>query len=264
MTTAAEPPIDRSSADHPPVRPVVGFHGRQAQGYYDPPHLHDRAQFSYRLEGMAAVRAGDASIVLPPGRGVWIPPGMVHEVSCRGPAAYNALYVTPQARPFPQGLRVLDVTPFLHALIEEFLTFDPAYDEDGREGAIVSLMLGEIERAPTSVEGGPRLPRDPRLLRVCEALRADLSDNGDIDAWAAMAGMSRRTFTRNFRQETGLGLHAWRQQLRMTAALGRLGAGESIPDVAHALGFSSISAFAARFARSFGMPPGRYVQSKGG
>lgn len=256
------PPLERLKIDHSLVRPVTGFHGRRTRGYYDPPHTHEWAQFSYRLEGMAAIRAGEAAIVLPPGRGVWIPPGTVHEVSCRGPAAYNALYVTTDARPFPEKLKVLDVSPFLHALVEEFLTFGADYDEAGREGTVVTLMLGEIERAPEALQTAPRLPRDPRLLRVCEALRGDLADNGDLDDWAAVAGMSRRTFTRAFRQETGAGFHTWRQQLRMTAALDRLATGQSIPDVAHALGFASISAFATRFSRTFGMPPGRYASTR--
>lgn len=258
LNLAAEP-IDQSSTDYPPVRPVVGFSGRQARGYYDPPHAHDRAQFSYRLEGVAAVRAHHASIVLPPGRGVWIPPGMVHEVSCRGPAAYNVLYVTPQAVPYPEGLRVLDVGPLLHALIQEFLTFDTHYDVAGREGEIVRLMLGEIERAPASEATNPVLPIDPRLRRVCDAIRADLHDGRDIDAWASEIGMSRSTFTRGFRAETGMGFGAWRQQLRMTEALARLSAGDLVVDVAHALGFASVSSFSTVFQRAFGLPPGRYV-----
>ncbi|MFT4253518.1 MAG: helix-turn-helix transcriptional regulator [Caulobacter sp.] len=257
---SAEPPIDRSSADHPPVRPVVGFYGRQPNGYYDPPHVHDRAQFSYRLEGVAAVRAGDEAIILRPGRGVWIPAGLRHEVSCRGPAAYNVLYVTVDAAPQPDGLRVIDITPFLHALVEEFLTFDAAYDEAGREGDIVRLILGEITRAPPSTEAGPRLPADARLQRVCAALRRDPADGRDIDAWASEAGMSRRTFTRNFRDETGMSFVAWRQQLRMTQAAALLGAGQSATQVAQALGFSSLSAFASLFHRAFGLSPGRYAQ----
>ena len=256
----AEPPIDQSSADHPAVRPVVGFYGRQPNGYYDPPHVHDRAQFSYRLEGVAAVRAGDAAIVLPPGRGVWIPAGMRHEVSCRGPAAYNVLYVTTGADPQPDGLRVIDISPFLHALVEEFLTFDAGYDEAGREGDIVRLMLGEITRAPPSTEAGPRLPADARLQRACAALRKDPTDGRDIDAWALEVGMSRRTFTRNFRIETGMSFVAWRQQLRLTQAAALLAGGQSATQVAQALGFSSLSAFATLFQRSFGISPGRYAE----
>lgn len=257
---ASEPPIDQSSADHPSVRPVVGFYGRQPNGYYDPPHVHDRAQFSYRLEGVAAVRAGEAAIVLPPGRGVWIPAGMRHEVSCRGPAAYNVLYVTAHAAPQPDDLRMIDVSPFLHALVEEFLTFDARYDEAGREGDIVRLMLGEITRASPSTEAGPTLPADARLQRVCAALRKDPADGRDIDAWAAEAGMSRRTFTRNFRSETGMSFVAWRQQLRMTQAAALLAAGQSATQVAQALGFSSLSAFASLFQKSFGISPGRYAE----
>ncbi|NGM48957.1 AraC family transcriptional regulator [Caulobacter sp. 602-2] len=258
-TETPEPPFDKSSADHPPIRPVVGLHGRQAKGYYDPPHVHDRAQFSYRLEGVAAVRAGGSAILLPPGRGVWIPPGLTHEVSCRGPAAYNALYVTPKADPQPRDLKVIDVTPFLHALVEEFLTFEPAYDEAGREGQIVRLMLGEIDRAPASAYAGPRLPRDPRVRRICDALRIAPADDRDIDAWAQVAGMSRRTFTRAFRAETGMGFTTWRQQLRMTEAAARLEAGQSVKQAAQDLGFTSASSFVTLFQRSFGVSPGRYA-----
>jgi len=255
-----EPPVDKSSSDHPPLRPVVGFHGRQSKGYYDPPHAHDRAQFSYRLEGVAAVRAGGEAIILPPGRGVWIPAGLRHEVSCRGPAAYNVLYVTTAAAPQPEGLRVIDITPFLHALVEEFLSLGAGYDEGGREGDIVRLMLGEITRAPPSTEAGPRLPADARLQRVCASLRRDPADSRDIDAWADQAGMSRRTFTRNFREETGMSFVAWRQQLRMTQAAALLSAGQSATQVAQGLGFSSLSAFTTLFRRSFGLSPRRYAE----
>lgn len=72
--------------------------------------------------------------------------------------------------------------------------------------------------------------------------------------------MSRRTFTRNFRQETGMSFVAWRQQLRMTQAAALLSAGQSSTQVAQTLGFSSLSAFATLFQRSFGLSPGRYAR----
>src|SRR3546814_9330377 len=56
------------------------------------------------------------------------------------------------------------------------------------------------------------MPSNPRLLRVCNAIIADPSDPRDIDDWAALAAMGRRTFTRSFKQETGMGLAVWRQQ----------------------------------------------------
>src|SRR3546814_19354281 len=73
------------------------------------------------------------------------------------------------------------------------------------------------------------MPSNPRLLRVCNAIIADPSDPRDIDDWAALAAMGRRTFTRSFKQETGMGLAVWRQQVRLMEALSLLAAGASIP-----------------------------------
>jgi AraC-like DNA-binding protein len=81
----------------------------------------------------------------------------------------------------------------------------------------------------------------------------------DIDAVAAKAGMSRRHFTRTFRQQTGMSYAAWRQQACLLAALTRLGRGQSITDVAVELGYGSASAFTAAFRRVLGEPPSRYI-----
>ncbi len=50
------------------------------------------------------------------------------------------------------------------------------------------------------------MPKDRRLVRVCRELIADPADQRDLDELARVAGMSRRTFTRLFRAETGAGL----------------------------------------------------------
>lgn len=249
------PRLDASSARHPAVRPVVGFSGAQKGGYVDPPHRHDRAQFSYRLTGVAQIRAQDRCIILPPGRGVWIPAGVEHEVSCRGDAAYHALYAA-EAAPAPEdGVKVIEVTPFLHALFLEFLTFPAAYDEEGREGRVVDLLLQEIFRAPAVLEAYPRAPREPRLQRVADHLRQYPGDPRDIDGWAAVAGMSRRSFTRAFRHDTGLAFSAWRTQLRLTEAVARLEAGQPVARVSQDLGYQAVSAFSASFQRTYGKTP---------
>jgi AraC-like DNA-binding protein len=71
--------------------------------------------------------------------------------------------------------------------------------------------------------------------------------------------MSRRNFTRMFRQETGLSFVEWRQQACLVAALPRLGAGETVTSVAMALGYDNPAAFTAMFKRLLGVPPRRYV-----
>ena len=75
---------------------------------------------------------------------------------------------------------------------------------------------------------------------------------------AQRAGMSRRTFTRLFRQHTGISFVEWRQQACLLAAVVRLGNGEPVTRVAMDLGYSSPSAFTGVFRRILGQAPSRY------
>jgi AraC-like DNA-binding protein len=73
--------------------------------------------------------------------------------------------------------------------------------------------------------------------------------------------MSRRTFTRLFRKETGLSFSAWRQQACLFAALPRLAANEPITRIAFDLGYESPAAFTTMFKRLQGVPPSHYLAS---
>src|SRR3546814_18495034 len=101
------------------------------------------------------------------------------------------------------------------------------------------------------------MPSNPRLLRVCNAIIADPSDPRDIDDWAALAAMGRRTFTRSFKQETGMGLAVWRQQVRLMEALSLLAVGASITQVPYDVGYDIPRGFAAMFPPPSGVPPAR-------
>jgi AraC-like DNA-binding protein len=102
------------------------------------------------------------------------------------------------------------------------------------------------------------MPSDPRLIRVCRAIVANPADSRDLDDWAKIAGMGRRTFTRAFRNETGMGVAIWRQQARLVHAVSLLSAGQSITKVAFEVGYDSPSAFTAMFHRAFGVPPSQF------
>jgi transcriptional regulator GlxA family with amidase domain len=99
------------------------------------------------------------------------------------------------------------------------------------------------------------MPRDERLRRVCEKIVADPADQRDLDDFARIAGMGRRTFTRTFRQETSMGFSHWRQQVRLMAALSLLKEGHSVTSIAYDVGYESPSSFTAMFHRVLGVPP---------
>jgi AraC-like DNA-binding protein len=230
-----------------PIGRVVGISGSEPTGYYDPPHTHDRAQFSYRIRGFASIKAGARSIMLPPGYGVWIPAGIVHEVACRGPAAYQGLYAAPDVTPQPADVRVIRITPLLRVLMDSFVGRRPDEHADERTELILRLILEEIARAPDVSADAPAMPGSTRLRAICESLRS-APDNADgIDAWASRAGMSRRSFTRSFRIETGMSFLEWRHKVRMLRAIAWLEDGLGLHEIASRLGYASMSSFNRAF-----------------
>ena len=240
------------------ARPVMGLEDEYPPGFVDPAHCHARAQFLYASSGVMSVVTPRASFVIPPQRALWLPAGMMHEVSCRGAVSLRTLYVDPVRDTDPDSCRVLEVSDFLKALVLEVVKFPAEYDLDGREGRIAWLLLDEIGRMPGAPYHVP-MPADPRLARVCQAVIANPADARDIDAWSSQIGMSRRTFTRAFRQELGMGFALWRQQARLMQAVSLLAAGRSITSVAFDVGYESPSAFTAMFHRAFGEPPSAYL-----
>lgn len=54
----------------------------------------------------------------------------------------------------------------------------------------------------------------------------------------------------------------WCQQLRMLAALERLGAGESVTTAAIEVGYEDVSAFIAAFKATMGETPARYFKGR--
>jgi AraC-like DNA-binding protein len=254
-------PQIKHSADLPlTVRPVVGLTDHYPAGYIDDFHTHERAQLSYACNGVMSVVTDASTFVLPPNRAVWIPPGTRHMVSCRGDVDLNVLYIDPTHPGQPEKCRVFDMPLLARALIQEILTFDHEYDETGREGRIVQLLVEEIKRVPQLPLSAP-MPRDRRLRRVCDYIVADPSDQRDLDELASIAGMGRRTFTRTFRDETGMAFAMWRQQIRLMAAISMLGEGQSITNIAYEVGYESPSSFTAMFHRVLGVAPSHYGRS---
>lgn len=239
-------------------RPVVALADEYPARFVDPRHSHARAQLLYAASGVMSVVTDAASFVIPPQRAIWVPAGVFHEVTCRSAVSVRTLYVE-AAADLPRDCRVIDVSELLRALILEAMTLPREYDAGGRDGRIVQLILDSIA-IPSSGSLQAPMPRDTRLLRVCQALIEDPTRADSLDDWAARACMSRRTFTRGFRDETGLSFAEWRQHVRLLEALARLACGQPVTSIAFDVGYESPSAFTAAFQRAFGVPPSRYLR----
>jgi AraC-like DNA-binding protein len=241
------------------ARPVAALADDYPSGFVDPRHSHRRAQLIYSTTGVMIVTTAATSFVVPPQRAVWVPGGVEHAVRCRGPVACRTLYLDADViTGLPTVCNVIEVSNLLRELIVEATRLPIEYDESGRDGRVMALIVDEII-ASRSVPLHVPMPRSERLTRVCLAVLADPAGDDRLDDWALAAAMGRRTFTRVFRAETGMSFAMWRQNVRLIEALSMLACGAPVTRVSFDVGYSSPSAFTATFRRAFGASPTHYL-----
>lgn len=243
--------------EHVP-RPVVGIGNDYPPSFELAEHRHRRGQFLYAARGVVAVSTPEGAWVAPPERGVWIPGGTPHAVRMVGAVQTRSVLVDPaMAGALGPACRVVGISPLLRQLLLAAAEVPVEYDEAGRDGLVMRLLVAEIERAPLIPLAVP-FPASPALVARCHAFleRPDAADT--IDRWAAALAMNRRRFTRLFRRETGMSFAEWRRQACLSVALPRLAAGDPVTAIALDLGYDSPASFSTMFRRVLGVPPSRY------
>lgn len=225
-------------------------------------HRHDVPQLLHAARGVMRVTTPDGYWVVPPGRGVWIPAFVPHEIRMVGPVSMCTLYIEAAAAPagLDQGAVVV-VPALLQRLLHELAALDPHQPPPSRarHQAIETLLLIEIadlQRLALHVA----LPGDARLRKLCEGVLARPEDPRPLDHLAEQVGASTRTLRRLFQQQLGMSFAVWRQQVLLMEALAKLAEREPIAKVASDLGYAAPSAFIAMFKRSMGCSPRSYLR----
>lgn len=239
-------------------RPIAAMAKDFPDGSRVAPHRHRRAQLVFAAQGVMEVWTPSGSWVVPPNRAAWMPAETEHAIRSRGSVAMRTLYVRADiAQGLPPHCCVIAVSPLLRELILRAVELPLLYDEAGPEGRIMALILDEIRALPALPLHLP-WPSDARLKRLCAAIQEDPASERTLEEWALGVGASSRTLARLFRKETGMSFGAWRQQVRLVDALGRLATGQKVTAVALDLGYQSPSAFTSMFRRALGRAPTRY------
>lgn len=231
-------------------------------GFRVPLHSHTKTQLWCAREGVVLVGTARGRWMLPPGHGLLIPAGLEHATEMVSDVRMQSLYVD-AAVVEASDPRVLEVTALAGNLMEELVQSDEHPLPDRRKRLIMELLLDEIGRLPERPLGLP-FPGDQRLARLCRHFLKTPAANAGIDDWARDLGMSRRSFTRFFRAETGLSFVTWRQQACLFASLPRLAEGQSVTSVALDAGYENIAAFTTMFRRMLGSSPSNYLRSRAG
>jgi AraC-like DNA-binding protein len=228
------------------------------QDFVIEPHSHERAQLIYATAGTMRVVTGRALWMVPSQRALWMPAGVTHGIEMLDRVTMRTLYLRDDAAAsMPEVCRVLQVSPLLRELIVRATELPLHYDEAGPAGHLVALLLAELHGSQTLKLHLP-MPHSPRLAALCRALLDEPGDRRTLGEWAKTVHASERTVARLFQKETGLSFAAWRQQARVLEAMGRLGGGAPVTQVAIDLGYDSVSAFSAMFRRAAGASPSDY------
>jgi len=140
-----------------------------------------------------------------------------------------------------------------------------------RHGADVANRVARRLVTPPHRDGGqaqyieqpvPERVSNERLAAVIEWARGHLDQPLSIDALAGMALMSRRNFTRRFREAVGTSAQRWIASERLRLAQRLLETTElAIDQVAEAAGFGTSLSLRQRFAEDVGMSPSAYRRS---
>ncbi|MFO2462722.1 helix-turn-helix transcriptional regulator [Pseudomonas sp. 15FMM2] len=251
--------ISINELDHTP-RSVVAIGTDYADGYLLQRHSHRRGQLLYGVTGVMQVSTLEGNWVVPPQRAVWLPALIEHQVLMLG-VSTRSLYIEPDAvGALGRDCRVISVSPLMRQLLIEAVQMPLEYDESGRDGTLINLLLHELARA-TQLPLHIPLPEDQRLQPLCVAFVQQPDVHQSAGDWAAQAHLSLRTFSRLFRQQTGLSFVQWRQRACVVQALARLAGGETITRIALDFGYESPAAFSSMFRRVLGQPPSTYLQA---
>lgn len=229
-----------------------------AGGGVDLTHVHEEGQLLFATSGFMRTSTPGGSWLLSANFALWIPPGLPHSVEYRGTVSMRSLYFSQALEiDLPAQPRMLEVSPLLRELIQEAVRLDQGSPDRQRLLWIKQLIADDIRTAGTAAFKVAS-PLDARLHKMSASILSDPADNRTLEEWARLVGMSSRSFTRRFREETGTSFTIWRQLVRLQESLIRLDMGQSVTAVAYDVGYQSPATFSTIFRQHFGVPPSRY------
>ena len=221
------------------------------------PHRHGSHQLLFASSGAMTVTGDRTTWMIPPGRAVLIPAGVLHAIRMWGDVAMRSLYFPVEAAPVVglDGCRVISVTPLLRELILRIAELRALDSRVAAEARLMAVLMDELAAAQIEPLLLP-LPSDARALAAATSILADPADSATADIVARRSGLSARTLERLFRAETGMSFGLWRQKARLLESVRVLVERGSVTAAALEAGYSSVSAYIAAFKQTFGCTPG--------
>ncbi|WP_115717498.1 helix-turn-helix domain-containing protein [Gallaecimonas mangrovi] len=217
-------------------------------------HSHPESQLMWISQGCVSIETGRGRWLVPAGRIGWFPGHEMHRATGVGQFSGITLFVLEDWLDYPT---VFEGSELSYALLKALL--EPLDDEVRLRR--LAVLADEVRHAkPLSV--GLPMPFSTRLKALCEQLVQEQRVSLGLEQAATQVAMSRRSFSRHFKQETGLSYGQWLQLAKVQNSLAMLTNGQRVGDVALAVGYDTVSAFCQVFKEVTGQSPGRWQLSQ--
>ncbi len=221
--------------------------------------------FLYAVAGTLRLEAQGRRWTLPPARAALIAAGYPITISVLSQLTSASVLFPTNVMAAPRApLSVFDMTPLARALVHECRDWGieahplPDYARN---------IFGTLAQVVTRLAENPSkcvlpAPKTPGLAKALALTEDQFDQDPTFDEIARHAGQSPRALARRFSDEMGM---TWRQTLtrmRIIRAIELLATSEvSVTEIAHAVGFQSLSGFNAAFRELTDMTPTRYRAS---
>lgn len=229
------------------------------------PHMHREAQLVFAAKGVMQVQTPGGVWLVPPERAVWVPPLLEHAIDVLSDLEMRTLYFQPRwlAQQTTGAELSNEFVVRVEALMREAILamFEPSCSI-ARKIVLAQIVIMDLRDAGDASTFMP-MPLDAKARQVANIILNDPAGDHDLKSLAARVGISGRTLTRLFPEQTKLTLKSWKQRARVIAAIEQLGQPHtSIKQVAAKLGFSSTAAFSHAFRDVTGETPTAFLSRK--
>jgi len=220
-------------------------------------HTHRGGQFIIVENGISHLRTQFGAWIIPAPRVGWVPPGVPHASRTSGRGHGWVLLASPSAsRGLPHAVCVLKVSALMRASLDSLRRTG---SEDAARRRLLWRVVASEMRYATPEPFEVPMPSDPRILQALGGILKCLTIANNLNQLSRLAGMSRRSFTRHFRRETGLSFAHWKRAVIAQHAIERIASGHKVSAVAFDVGYESVSAFIAMFRRKYGVAPRAFL-----
>jgi AraC-like DNA-binding protein len=200
--------------------------------------------------------------VLPPARAALIAAGEAIQVAIPAPVTTSSVLFDTEFAPQPPApLTVFDLTPLARALVTECVAWP---DAEGPLPPYARSVFGALAAvawrlarhpSPVTVPAG----QSPELCRALALTDDGLAEELRLEDIARDVGLVPRSLARRFEDECGMTWSAVLRRMRVLRAIEKLATNEdTVTTIAHAVGYSSLSAFNAAFRDLTGRTPTQY------